>query len=215
MPFPDGPPILGRIAEALRKVELIDQIIIATSRNEENDPIEVFAKKRNISIFRGDENDVQSRFFDLTQTYNFDHVIRLTGDNPMIDPKYLTEAIRYHIDSDCDYTKTQGLPLGSNFEVIKSACLLDRIGKIRTNAEKEHVTYFIANTDLIKKNIIEFNLPNMDVRFTVDYPQDYAMVSLLCHLTKSSFDLDQITLELAQHNWMKEINLGMTQKKID
>jgi len=213
LPFPNGRPVLSRIVESLVKVEKIDKIIVATSIEKENDPIEEFCIKNGIAVYRGDELDVQSRFIHLIEEYGFDHVIRLTGDNPIIDCKYLEIAISSHLKSNSDYTKTTGLPLGTNFELIKSGVLSCRSKENRSQEEKEHVTYHFAKSDDFSRNIIQFSTDISDLRLTIDYPQDYAMLSIIFQSDIGAITLENIQRIITQFPWIKEINSKMIQKK--
>ncbi|SNS56173.1 spore coat polysaccharide biosynthesis protein SpsF [Ekhidna lutea] len=212
MPFPAGPPLLSRIIESLDQISLLDEVIVATSSKRENDPIEKFCNSMDVRCFRGDENDVQSRFISIIEIYGFEHVIRLTGDNPMIDPSYLIKAIESHLSLDSDYTKTIGLPLGTNFEIVKAGCLTQRSKTHRTNSEMEHVTHWIANSDDFSKNILAFDYKEAQLRLTVDYPQDYAMISMLFALLDERVDLDRICEISNEHKWLSQINNEMEQK---
>ena len=207
MPFPDGPPMLLRIVESLKKVEIFDRIIIATSVNQENDALEFFGQKNNIEVYRGDEEDVQSRFIDLIEEYGFDDVVRLTGDNPIVDPKYLNKAIQSHITGNYDYTKTKGLPLGTNFEIVKASTLLERKEVDRSDAEMEHVTYFLRQDSKYKVNYLDFGLNKENIRLTVDYPNDYAVLCLLLSANlEYTNSIDQLLYILEKNNWISDIN---------
>lgn len=212
LPFPDGPPVLARIVESLKKINRIRKIIIATSTNKENDSIEKYCIDNRINVYRGDEKDVQSRFINLIKEYGFDHIIRLTGDNPIIDSNYLEKTLDSHIKSNSDYTKTSGLPLGTNFEVVKSVALTSRVKFARTQEEKEHVTYHLARSKDTRKNFVSFSSPIANIRLTIDYPEDYAMLTILFQHGLKPLTLENVQKIVTQLPWIKEVNSKMIQK---
>ena len=54
-------PLLLCLIERIRKVKNIDQIIVATTTNSEDNKIIKFCKENKIDFFRGSENDVMGR----------------------------------------------------------------------------------------------------------------------------------------------------------
>ena len=78
-----GKPLLEQQLKALKPLG-VSQIIIATSTESKDDSIEEFCKKQSIQCVRGDEEDVLSRYITVAQQSNLDHIVRLTGDNPII-----------------------------------------------------------------------------------------------------------------------------------
>src|SRR5690606_35423026 len=123
LPFPDGKPILTHIVDVLEPLE--GDIIVATSRNKENDKIETFCQTNGIGCLRGDEDNVLSRFLAIQEVYAFSHIVRLTADNPFIDSTVIQDVIDFHIAEDNDYTCSKGLPLGMNIEVFKGSAIAD------------------------------------------------------------------------------------------
>ena len=53
--------MISRLIRRIRSVENIDQIIIATTKNHQDDVFESIAQKAQVSIFRGSENNVMER----------------------------------------------------------------------------------------------------------------------------------------------------------
>src|ERR1700739_5081912 len=57
-------------------------IIVATTTNVTDDVLVEWLKKNNISYYRGDEEDVLTRYYNCAVDNKLDVVIRLTADNP-------------------------------------------------------------------------------------------------------------------------------------
>lgn len=213
MPLPvvKGKPILEHIFSSLRSSTYNLKAVLATSVLKINDELESFAKANNFECYRGSEENVLDRFYQTATKYNFTHIVRLTGDNPIVDTKYLDKVLNELLSSKKQYLYTKGLPLGCNFEVFTYQALEEAYENATTDFEKEHVTPYIKNNNApYDFKIIEGNWE--DFRFTVDYPSDYAFMNLLFSRIQN-YSLDNFVEELIQNKWLTEINSGNYQKK--
>ena len=181
------------------KRTLLDQIIeripqqikyiIATSNKSKDDELSL----RYPNVFRGSENNVLERFYLAAKDKGFEHIVRLTADNPLIDPELMLESIDAHLKSGADYTCTEGLPLGTNFEIISWSALVKAQMNSNDPYEREHVSPYIRNNDDFKKYFHQFKGFG-DFRLTIDYPSDYDMV-------------ERIFSELGNDVSLKEVNM--------
>ena len=57
-----GRPLILFMIERVRRVSELDDVVIATSENEENDALAAAASDAGVSVFRGSEDDVLERF---------------------------------------------------------------------------------------------------------------------------------------------------------
>ena len=116
-----GKPTLYHLITRLKKSKLLDEIVICTTNNREDDKIINFAKKNKIKFFRGSELNVLGRILGAAKKFgNFDHLVRVTGDDILIDHNYLDIAIRHHLSKNSDYTDHKLLPSGFETEIIFS-----------------------------------------------------------------------------------------------
>ena len=87
-------PTLFHLLNRLKKSKLLDDIIICTTERYEDNQIYNFAKKNKVKCFRGSELNVLDRMLNAAKKFgDFDHLIRVTGDDVLIDYNYLDEAI--------------------------------------------------------------------------------------------------------------------------
>lgn len=215
IPYPNGKPIIKHIVDTIIRSELISYITIATSKNSENDTIEQFAVNENINCYRGSEDNVLSRFIYITQKEELQTVIRLTGDNPLIALRELEYAIHIHHNNNNDYTKTTGLPLGMNLEIIDAGALLSLKDKNLTAEDREHVTKFINESTDYKKEVIKFDYPQLThLRCTIDYASDFTMMNLLLEcINMNNNIIDELLLAIQKMPWLKESNQNNYQLK--
>lgn len=217
LPFGGTTPLLGHIIQSIKKSKSNHSITVATSLNVENDVLVRFCQSHDIDCFRGSEDDVLSRFTAILEDKNYDLVVRLTADNPFVDSELLDATILKHIESGADYTATEELPLGMNFEIVSAAVLQSLSSHVLSNQDKEHVTLFVVNSGLYKVNFIKpiEKEAYKTIRLTVDYPSDYLVASALftIHLSSSQrLGLPLIDYCLEKHPWLFEGNQNNFQK---
>lgn len=218
IPISGGKPMLLWIVEELRKSKYQPTIIVATSLNKENDSLEEFCANQGVYCFRGDENDVLSRFVEIVKDKNPSTVVRLTADNPLIDIKVLDETIERHLENENDYTKTENLPLGMNFEVVASSAILETTTAELSKADKEHVTLFIRNSSSSKKEIYHPAISGYlkELRLTVDYPSDLLLASTVLSFALKNDDIKGLALVekvYVDYPWLFEVNALNIQKR--
>lgn len=216
LPLETNKCLLDHIVNNLKKSNFSNLIYIATSLNSDNNAIEDFCDKNNIECYRGSEEDVLSRYIDITMNHKFDHVVRLTGDNPFLDVNLLDKSIDHHITSGADYTSTSGLPLGMNFEIISAKTLQGLSEKILSKPEREHVTLHIKSSIGYHINTyIPIDEDLSFLRLTIDYASDYLVASTILSIAEKldiSPNLELIKYCLKKYPWIFEVNKDNVQK---
>ena len=100
-----GKPIIEWVVYRVLKSKKINQVILATSTNYENDILESYIQKvfKNVYVFRGSENDVLNRFYETAKYIQATHIIRICADNPLIDGKEIDNLIDFYLKNNFDY----------------------------------------------------------------------------------------------------------------
>ena len=192
LPFYENEGIFSLILKRLTSSVKKENIILATSTNENNNVLVEIAKNYRINYYRGSENDVLQRFIDAAKEFDADKIIRVCADNPFLDIDFLNFLLENFAKSDCDY---MSFKTSNNIPTIKThygfwaeAVTLNALKKCndviscRLNSQDarlyhEHVTNFIyANPDDF--NIKFFNIPeeidsHNDIRLTIDTKIDF------------------------------------------
>lgn len=101
-PIMDKPMILYTL-NRLNKSKYIDEIILATSIENKEQPLVDIVEKEGFKIFRGEENNVLKRYKDTVDKFAGDIIIRVTGDCPLIDPTIVDNVITYFKMNNFDY----------------------------------------------------------------------------------------------------------------
>ena len=120
----NGKTLIEIMLHRLDKCQKIDKIIVASSTEKNNDELEQHVKDLGHYCFRGSENDVLDRFYKAIEKEQYDYVVRLTADCPLIDPVLIDKVIQTTIISKKDYGSNispgkEHFPDGQDTEVFK------------------------------------------------------------------------------------------------
>ena len=167
----------------LRECKSLDKIVIATTINVEDDIVENFAKKNKIDVFRGDPDDVLSRYYHCAKHYSFSSILRVTGDCPLIDPIIVEKGISIFLKNMYDYvtnTFPRTFPDGNETEIFSFSSLQSAYENAILTSEREHVTPYFRNK---KENFKIFNFTNKEdishLRWTLDYDVDLKLIKAI------------------------------------
>ncbi len=179
-------PILGRPMmllqiERIRNASRIDRLVVATSTDASDDVLVERCEAEGVESARGSLEDVLDRFYQVARKFVPDHVIRLTGDCPLIDPEVLDAVIAFHVENVFDYTSNTlddlTFPNGLDVEVMRFSCLEWAWKEARLPSEREHVTPYIYNhRGLFRLGAFSGKPDLSDLRWTVDEPDDLEFV---------------------------------------
>lgn len=216
-----GEPMLARQIERVRRAQAMDRLIVATSTAADDDAIAALCGRLNVDCFRGSLDDVLDRFYHAAVPHQPSHVVRLTGDCPLVDWIIVDRAIAACCEGRFDYVSNALQPTwpdGLDVEVMTFAALEVAWHNARLPSEREHVTPFIY------KNPERFRLYGMindrDLsahRWTVDEPADFTFVTAVyeaLYRTNPAFGTNDVLDLLDQRpeiavNFHHERNAGM------
>ena len=206
-----GKPMIVQELDRLSRSKMIDKIVLATSTEDSDDPLEKALSGTGIEVFRGNLDDVLDRYYQCAKQYQPKHVVRITGDCPVIDWRLVDEIIDKHIAHGNDYTVTsEEFPDGLDTEVMRFSVLEKAWEKARMLSEREHVTLYIRN------HKEDFNTEEIScvrkldyMRWTVDEPRDFAFVEKIydgLYEDNPDFSMEDILLLLEKQPELLDIN---------
>ncbi len=214
-----GEPMLTRLIERLRRVRRADGIVVATTTNATDDPIAALCAQLGLPCHRGSEHDVLSRYADAARVHGADVVVRITSDCPLIDPALIDQTIAAFDEGGSDYVSNMlppTWPYGMAVEVFSAAALAQAHAEATQAAEREHVTPFLYwHPERYRLRNVASPVDLSHHRWTVDTPEDYALVSrLFDHLmpTRPNFTQADVLALLEQHPDWIAINQHIRQK---
>ena len=137
-----GKPALVRVIERLRRCRSVDQVMLATTTNPQDD---VLAEVAGVPVYRGSETDVLGRYAAAARLIGADVVVRITADCPLLDPNVVDRAV-YMLKDGVDFVSNaivRTFPRGLDVEVMH-VDVLQRINRMAyTPNSREHVCTFI------------------------------------------------------------------------
>ena len=210
-----GMPMLWHIVNRLKSVDKIDEIIIATSDLLSDDPVQTMAENYDIAYFRGSEMDVLKRFFDAAEMIDAQHVIRITGDCPLVDPPTIKKLIDLYFDGGYDFygvacgagvakeNNINRYPDGLDAEIFSFNVLKEAHLEAVNDLHRENVTPFIwQNSKMYKLGFLYSETDYSDLRLTVDKKDDFEFVNWIYDMlypNNSHFDLQDILVLLGNN----------------
>ncbi len=208
-----GQPMLQRQIERIKQSKLINKIIVATSTQTADDDIEQLCQTLNIDCFRGSLTDVLARYYQCTNKYPADHIVRLTADCPLTEPKIIDDVITLHLQTSSDYTSNcrwPCLPDGLDVEVFTLSALELSHQKAIKPSEREHVTQFMRNhEELFKLTDFHYKPDLSQLRWTVDEANDFEFVTQIyqyLYPQKKHFTMHDILRLLKEKPELNSIN---------
>lgn len=183
----DGVPMIELLISRLSKSKRLDQIVLATSTDACNLPLVEHIEKLGYVCIRGHETDVLQRYVDAANQVEADVVVRITGDCPLIDPVLVDSAIDMFLSSNVDYltnASPASYPDGLDVEVFTVEALSRAGLESNDTFSREHVTPYLRGGGLFKTAILSHHEDLSNLRWTVDEPPDFEVVSsVFAHFT--------------------------------
>ena len=215
-----GKPLMQYQLERLRKVSSLDELIVATTTNETDDPVMELCGRLGVLTYRGSELDVLSRYCAAADHYKADVVVRFTADCPLIDPQISDSVIRYYLDNagEIDYyaTNMSTYPRGVDTEICSLKALREADREGTTAPDREHVTYFLRrNPERYKQGRKPSGKDWGKYRLTVDTPEDFALIREILerlYPANPDFSMSDVITLLEENPDLPKINEMIEQK---
>lgn len=176
-------PLLGHVIGRLSQLLQQWQVVVATSTDARDDVIVEWCRQADVATFRGSEHDVLDRYLQCARTSGFEHVVRLTADNPFTDMPELKRLVQLHLDGDFDYTHSFGMmPVGVGAEVISRAALERSYLEGLQPHHREHVNEYIQeHPELFRIGVLDVPSDKRasKLRLTVDTEEDWRRADAL------------------------------------
>ena len=187
--------MLGLMIERVKRMKYLDEIVVATTVNEADQPIVDLAMQLGVGCYRGSENDVLGRVLAAAQEVDADVIVELTGDCPLIDPHVSSQVIEYYLQHEFEYVSNihfpardgfgvddhltavpESYPIGNDTEVfsVVSLALADR--ETNVAEDREHVSPYLFTNFSVGFVPAPPSLRRPELRLTLDYESDYVLI---------------------------------------
>jgi spore coat polysaccharide biosynthesis protein SpsF len=183
-----GQPLISRLIERVRRCERLDEIVLATTRKAQDDVLEKVGRDYGVAVFRGEENDLVDRYYQVAMAFEADVIVRIPGDNPAPEPAEIDDVIRHHLEGGYDFSSNypdvvdNGYPDGIGAEVFSVEALKRVWAREGTPRLREHPhRNFYENPDEFKLGIMECRpeIRRPDIVIDVNTQEEYDFVAAL------------------------------------
>ncbi len=220
--------LLDWTIENLKKSRFLDEIVIATAKEEENRLLGDLAKEHGIDVywFNGDINDVVGRLNKASQVYKADIPVLISGDCPLIYAPSLDKLIEKAIENkNIDHVgfclKDNRPPIHEGMGVFRKKCweLADKLST-KPNLREHHFPIVGLRRDIFKIDCVECEdiFYKVDHRISVDTLADLEFMNRIYNeLTERNkeFNLKNVVELLIEKPRLMDINRDVHQISVD
>ena len=212
-----GKTILELVIERVRKARTIDRIVVATTPAEEDRAIAGIAEGLGAAVLTGPEEDVLRRFYEAATRFRLEHIVRITADCPLIDPRLIDRVVDRYFETGADYcsnTIHRTFPDGEDVEVFSFGALAKAHTDAALLSEREHVTPYITKRPT-EFRIAEYTNSDTDLstkKWSLDRPEDYRFITAVLeslYPADPGFDIAAVCGFLKTHPDVEAINRGI------
>lgn len=176
-------PLLGHVLGRLALLRHEVKVVIATSVLPQDDAIVAFCEDSKVSCFRGSELDVLDRYYQCARQFGFQHIVRLTADNPFTDIEELDRLIDLHLQEANAFTHSFGpMPKGVGAEIFSFHALELSWQEGHAPHHREHVDeYLLEHPEIFRTGTLDVPAAKSQpgLRLTVDTEDDWRKADAL------------------------------------
>ena len=211
----ENKPMIWHVINRVKRISNVKQIILITTKKEEDKKLQNIAKELDILNFQGDENDVLNRHYQCALEFKAGPIIRITGDCPLVDPSLVDSILEFFLAHEYDYvsnTINPTFPDGLDTEIFSFKTLEKCAKNADLPSEREHVTSYIINHPNEFKIFNYENQTNLSsLRWTVDKELDLDFVRKVYDKMSPSLDFssNEVLKMLDQNPDLSNINKGI------
>jgi len=135
-------PVLGHLVDRLCRALPRESLVVATSDQASDDPLEAYATRLGVAVFRGPLDNVFERFRRCLERHACDAFYRICADSPLLDESLLSrlsEKAAAHVDLVTNvFPRTY--PKGHSVELLNSERFARIDARALTAEQQEHLT---------------------------------------------------------------------------
>ncbi len=206
-----GRPVLALMLERVRAAKLVGTVVVATTTDSTDDPIEALCQAEDIPCYRGHPTDLLDRHYQLAKQYQADVVVKIPSDVVLIDPQVIDRVLAFYLDQADEYDfvsnlHPQSYPDGNDVEVMSMGALEIVWREAKRDFEREHTTpFFWENPDRFRLGNVTWETGlnySRIYRLVLDYAEDFELIKIIyeaLYPQNSLFSLNHI-LNFLDHN---------------
>lgn len=224
-----GQTVFEHVVDRARSVKGVDSVIVCTSHHPQDLPLVQMSMSKEVFCFQGDERDVLRRLVTAARAHSVDYLLCITADNPLFSIFHAERLADIARREDADYYSVAGLPLGAAPYVVKRQAL-ELVDGIKEEAETEYWPEYLKNKQIFRHYVLDAEPEyRMDVRLTLDYAEDFKLISTIYHRHTGQLPIDLLAalewmrlnpawLEVNSHiqrSWLSEERMARIQQRVE
>lgn len=192
----NGEYLIEHLINRVKKINGINKIVLCTSTNKQDEKLLKIAKKHKINFYRGEELNVLKRIYFCVKKFNCDHILRITGDDILIDKFYAEKTIKTHLKNNSDYTDCKLIPSGTEIEVFSQRTIINLYNNLLDSSGTEYLTNYVTeNSSHFSISSCKVNKKHKSkIRLTIDTIEDYKNVKQMLNFFKKNNKLHSYNL---------------------
>lgn len=177
-----GVPAIERCLLNASAITTVSAVVLTTSTSSADDVLAEHTLGGRVGFVRGPEDDVLERFLIAAARHDADHVVRVTGDSPLVSFEIADILVTAHLASGADATFAEREYAPGTGVDVYSVSALQRLRRLlsETPYSEYLILYFKNNPDLFRLHEVqlppEFRSP---WRLTLDEPSDLKLLELI------------------------------------
>ncbi len=217
-----GMPAIEHLLRRLQRAKGLDRIVLCTTEAAEDAVLAQTAKAVGVRCYRGPTQDVLGRMIGALGREPVDAILRITGDDILIDPEYVDHAVKHHLTSGAEYSDLKAVPKGADFEVLDVRLLRYIHAAARDLSVSEYLTsYLTAHLEQFRSSHIPLIDPGhaRSWRLTMDTREDYGVIrSFLVDMKKQgkglTYRMDDLVSFFQNHEELLQKNAHIMQRSV-
>ena len=168
-----GRPLLSHMVERIRRAKLVDNIVVATTVNRNDEPIVDLCKEEGVDFYRGSEEDVLGRLLEALIEFKATINVELTGDCPLVDPDIVDMVVDSYLKHDYDLVTNFDkvtYPSGFDLQVFSIEALTRAERNAKSREYREHTSLYM------KRHRKEFTVHNIEAPEELYHPDYYVEI---------------------------------------
>lgn len=173
-----GKPVLGYLVESLRQCPTAQNIVVVSSDQSVDDPIEAYCQAEGFDCIRVSGGDLANAYEQLLAAGPADGFVRLSHASPLLDYRLVERALNLFGCELPDLVTNRHpatFPTGEVVEVISADTLRSVLPKLTTPTERADITAFYYGQPR-RYRIINFSAPRdlSSLRLSVETEEEFA-----------------------------------------
>ncbi len=109
----------------------------------DDDTLKRFLNEKEIPYLTGSLNNVRNRFIKSAEILNINYIVRVTADNPFVEPLLVEPTLMHLIKNNLDLFSFINLPIGVSIEAFTYNALIQGEKQFNDSKYQEHVSLHI------------------------------------------------------------------------